>query len=94
MPCAGCEARQQEIEHLRKQVGDLTDKLLALANPIALAASRGQMVPVQQPVVTPQGMADVVDDQGRGYVLYDGQMVPLEEYRRVMEKVSTMASGG
>ena len=93
MPCPGCEARQAEIDYLRKQNIDLTDKLMALANPAALAMARGQMPVLQPQVMSSQGPADAVID-GQAMILFDGKYVPLEEYNRVKAKVDQMASGG
>jgi hypothetical protein len=86
--CPGCEAMRAELAYLRKQNAELVDKMLALANPGALAVVRVQ---VPSLTATPGVTKDA---EGKEWVDYEGQQVPLEEYRRVQDKIAEMYSGG
>lgn len=93
MTCQGCIARDGELAYLRRQNAELVDKIVAMANPVALAVSRGQMIAPTQ-VATPLGTADGVDENGQAYIVIDGRKVPQEEYNSAMDHLARQMSMG
>jgi hypothetical protein len=83
--CLGCQARDSELAYLRGQNAALVDKLLALANPTALAVVRGQM---------PMGPTGIIrDEKGNEFVEVDGRQVPMAEWQHGQEMLDKMMSG-
>ena len=80
MPCLGCEARKEELEHLRRQVADLQDRLLAATNPQAYAQVSGKGL---QTPGAPAVEYHTTDD-GQTWVILDGKSVRLEDYQRLL----------
>ena len=92
MGCLGCDARDKEIDFLRRQVESLQDRLLAVSNPAGYQVYRG--VPVHEmPQQQVAGDPVITDAQGEPYVMVGGQRVPLAEYERQMQRLDEFMSG-
>jgi hypothetical protein len=90
--CPGCEARQAEIEFLRRQVSQLEDRVLATANPLGYQIYKG--IPVDQARETTQtGELVETDPQGQAWVWVAGQKVPLKDYQQGLERLEEQMSG-
>ena len=89
MGCAGCEARDQEIQYLREQNSGLIDRLMAVSSPQALAQIKGGSgVPVAPAVES------FVDDQGQAWVTVQGKSVPLEKWSEMMKDATVALPNG
>ena len=93
MTCAGCEARQAEIEFLRRQVGQLEDRVLATANPLGYQIYKGIPVEQTQAQAAPSGEVVDTDPQGQSWVWVGGQKVPVKEYQQGMDRLEEQMSG-
>ena len=83
--CSGCRARQAEVEYLRQHVRDLTDRMVALASPNALAVARGEVAQAAPVVGLPM-------DDKQHVVLPDGEVTTAGEIRRVQAKIDEAMS--
>lgn len=97
--CAGCEARQSEIEFLRRQIVEASERLAAL---LGLSASVGQQR--RDPVVK-DGVEYVWVGEGyvpasdysklanQAVVFVNDKAVNASEYRATIERLDSMMSG-
>lgn len=93
MPCAGCEARKETIRVLEERVRFLESALNPTAGIVAQGGNPGLPVP-QAPVVDGEGnQCDVVDSRGQGWVMTPDGMRPVQEAKRVREKLEEMLGG-
>ena len=83
--CPGCRAREAEVAYLRQHVRDLTDRMVALASPTALAVARGE---IAQPV--PQ--VGLPMDNNAPVVLENGEVTTAGDIRRVQAKIDEAMS--
>jgi len=84
-PCPGCRAREAEVAYLRQHVRDLTDRMVALASPTALAVARGE---IAQPV--PQ--VGLPTDDRAPVILENGEVTTAGDIRRVQAKIDEAMS--
>lgn len=68
------------MDYLRDQLQAAQDRLLAVANPQALAQVKGTPMAAQ-----PSAIESYVDDQGQAWVTVAGKEVKLEKYTELMK---------
>jgi hypothetical protein len=110
MACEGCTARATEIDYLRQQNRELTERLFAATSPEAYAQMTGKGAPqvggVERMTVgnetfaIVQGRAIRQDDFDRfiaergGYLDNKGQIITQDEYDRTMRAAEQAWAGG
>ena|SRR6185436_5182413 len=85
--CPGCEARQDEIRHLRAQVQELTDRAIANANP-GLAMQVKNPHPSMEPALT-----SFEDGLGNQFVMVEGKTVPLRDWQKFISEKGGFLDG-
>ncbi len=87
--CKGCEARDREIEWLRKFVESQEERLLALVNPAAHAQLHGQPAAPSRDAIE-----SFVNEHGEAFVTLNGRAVPLAEYQKLIERAGYVDGRG